>query len=138
MEHLLKKYSWHKSYLEIARIIGNHSYAENLKVGAILVKDGRIISTGYNGTPHGFDNICEIDGVTKPNVLHAESNAIAKCARSVESSEDSILYTCASPCIECAKLIIQAGIIEVYYSQFYRSQAGLDLLTEAKIYHELI
>ena len=112
MEHSSKKeIKWHKTYLKIAELIGNHSYAERKKVGAILVKDSRIISTGFNGTPSGFDNTCEtFSGGTKKEVLHAESNAIAKCARSVESAEGSILYTTLSPCFNCAKLVIQSGI----------------------------
>lgn len=137
MEHLSKSSDWHKTYLEIAKLIANHSHANRKKVGAILVKAGRIISTGYNGTPSGFDNNCEIDGVTKPEVLHAESNAIAKCAKSVESSEGAILYVTLSPCFECCKLIIQSGIKEVYYSEIYRDPSGLDLLKKANIHYDL-
>lgn len=125
--------NWNITYLEIAKLISYHSKAERKKVGAILVKDGRIISTGYNGTPSGFDNACEIDGTTKPEVLHAESNAIAKCAKSTENSNDSILYVTLSPCIECAKLIIQCGIKEVYYLEKYRESDGLELLQKANI-----
>lgn len=138
MEHLSKSNNWHKTYLEIAQLIGNHSYAERKKVGAIIVKAGRIISTGYNGTPSGFDNICEVNGTTKPEVLHAESNAIAKCAKSVESSEGSVLYVTLSPCFECCKLIIQSGIKEVYFSEMYRDPSGLELLSKANIYYEFI
>lgn len=129
---------WHGTFLHIAHLIGQHSYCERSKVGAILVKDNRIISIGYNGTPSGFDNTCEIDGVTKPEVLHAESNTISKCARSTESSEGSILYVTLSPCLECAKLIIQSGIKEVYYNDAYRDTKGLELLTKAGIKHEAI
>lgn len=139
MELLSKNNSdWNITYLEIAKLIGQHSKAVRRKVGAILVKDGRIISTGYNGTPSGFDNQCEEFGVTKPEVLHAESNAISKCARSTESSEDASLFVTLSPCIECAKLIIQCGIVAVYYSETYRDTSGLDLLTKANIYHAKI
>lgn len=137
-----KELSWHQSYLRIAKEIASHSYAERNKVGAILVKEGRIISTGYNGTPSGFDNVCEKDGIlgreTKPEVLHAESNAIAKCAKSVESSDGSVLYVTLSPCFECSKLIIQSGIIAVYYSDMYRDQGGLYLLQMAGITHKFI
>ena len=134
----LLKNSWHVTYLKIAELIGEHSKAERKKVGAILVKAGRIISTGYNGTPSGFDNNCEENGKTKPEVLHAESNAIAKCARSTESSEGSVLYVTLSPCLECAKLIIQCGIKEVYFSELYRNTDGLDLLKKAKIKYEQV
>lgn len=130
--------NWDKTYMEIANLIGSHSKAERRKVGCILVLAGRIISTGYNGTPAGFDNTCEIDGVTKPEVLHAESNAIAKCARSTESCEGSSLYVSLSPCLECAKLIIQSGIIAVFYQEAYRDKSGLYLLTKADIHHEQI
>ena len=125
---------WLSSYMEIAYIISKHSYAKKKQVGAIIVKDLRIISTGYNGTPSGFPNACEDEqGITYPEVLHAESNAISKCAKSTESSEDSILFVTLSPCLECAKLIIQCGIKEVYYSQQYRDTRGIDLLNKAKI-----
>ena len=127
------KEKWPSTYMSIAKLIAEHSYAERQKVGAILVKDNRIISTGYNGTPSGFDNACEIHGVTKPEVLHAESNAISKCAKSSESSEGSVLYVTLSPCLECAKLIIQSGISEVYFSERYRDDAGLSLLIKANI-----
>lgn len=125
--------NWHNTYIKIAELISFHSKAEKKKVGAILVKDKRIISIGINGTPSGFDNTCEIDGVTKREVLHAESNCISKCAKSNESSEGSVLYTTVSPCFECAKLIIQCGIIEVYYKEKYHDLTGLDLLTKANI-----
>lgn len=129
---------WHITYLKIADLISEHSKAERRKVGAILVKAGRIISTGYNGTPSGFDNNCEENGKTKPEVLHAESNAIAKCAKSTESSEHSTLYVTISPCLECAKLIIQCGIKEVYFKELYRETSGLDLLKKAKVKYEQI
>jgi dCMP deaminase len=127
------KNNWHKTFLEIAKLISYHSKAKNNKVGCVLVKDNKIISIGYNGTPHGFSNICEINGVTKKEVLHAESNCISKCAKSTESSYNSILYVTLSPCIECAKLIIQSGIKEVYFFEQYRDDAGLKLLKKANI-----
>ena len=135
IESLLK---WHNTFMKIAGIISNHSYAKRSKVGAILVKDKRIISIGYNGTPHGFNNTCEMKNETKKEVLHAESNCITKCAKSNESSENSILYVTLSPCIECAKLIIQSGIKEVYFKEKYRDDSGLKLLLKAKIkYYEV-
>lgn len=134
MEHSLRILKWHETYLDIARNIAYMSHAQIKKVGCILVKDQRIISTGYNGTPNGFDNCCEEDSIkTKPEVLHAESNAIAKCAKSTESSLNSILYTTLSPCFDCAKLIIQAGISEVYYRETYRNISGIQLLIKANI-----
>lgn len=128
----------HKSWMNVALEIASNSYANRSKVGAILVKDGNIIAIGYNGTPSGFDNSCEDwngtrGNYTKPEVLHAESNAIAKCARSVHSSQGSHLYVTLSPCFECAKLIIQAGITEVYYAEEYRNIQGIELLRKAKI-----
>ena len=103
------------SYLEMAAIWAQNSYCKRRKVGALLVKDRMIISDGYNGTPSGFENICEEDGVTKPYVLHAEANAITKVAKSGNSSEGATLYVTASPCLECSKLIIQSGIKRVVY-----------------------
>ena len=103
-------------------------------MGALLVKDKSIISDGYNGTPSGFENVCEDEnGATKPYVLHAEANAITKVAKSNNSSNGATLYVTASPCIECAKLIIQAGIKRVVYSDLYRSADGIDLLKKAGI-----
>ncbi len=123
-----------KRYLRMARIWAENSYCNRRKVGAILVKDQMIISDGYNGTPAGFENICEDDnGITKPYVLHAEANAISKVARSGNSSEGSTLYITASPCLECSKLIIQAGIKRVVYNDLYRIQDGLDVLRRAGI-----
>jgi dCMP deaminase len=125
--------NWHNTYLEIAELIGRHSKAERNKVGAILVKSNRIISIGFNGTPSGFDNACEIENITKPEVLHAESNCISKCAKSTESSEGATLYVTLSPCFECAKLIIQCGIKEVYFTKKYRKDDGIELLKKANI-----
>jgi len=123
----------------MAYIWSENSYCERRRVGAILVKDQMIISDGYNGTPSGFDNICEDEnGRTYPYVLHAEANAISKVAKSNNSSLDSTLYVTSSPCIECAKLIIQAGIKRVVYAEKYRLEDGLDLLKKADIELEFI
>ena len=121
------------SYLEMAEIWAQNSYCKRRKVGALLVKDRMIISDGYNGTPSGFENVCEEDGVTKPYVLHAEANAITKVAKSGNSSEGATLYVTASPCMECAKLIIQSGIRRVVYRDEYRITDGIDLLRRAGI-----
>ena len=121
------------SYLEMAQIWAQNSYCKRRKVGALLVKDRMIISDGYNGTPSGFENICEEDGVTKPYVLHAEANAITKVAKSGNSSEGATLYVTASPCLECSKLIIQSGIKRVVYRDEYRITDGIDLLRRAGI-----
>ena len=120
-------------YLAMARIWSLNSYCVRRQVGALMVKDKMIISDGYNGTPSGFENVCEDGDVTKPYVLHAEANAITKIARSHNSSDGSTLYVTASPCIECAKLIIQAGIKRVVYSEKYRLEEGIELLKRAGI-----
>ncbi len=121
-------------YLRMARIWAENSYCVRRKVGALLVKDRMIISDGYNGTPAGFENVCEnSEGLTKPYVLHAEANAITKVARSNNSSEGSTLYITASPCLDCAKLIIQAGIRRVVFNELYRITDGIDLLKRAGI-----
>jgi dCMP deaminase len=125
--------NWHNTYIEIAETISKHSKAERKKVGAVLVKNNRIISIGYNGTPSGFDNTCEENGITKKEVIHAESNCITKCARSNESSDGSSLYVTLSPCMECSKLIIQSGIKEVFYKEEYRDTDGIKLLNKANI-----
>lgn len=118
----------------MARIWAENSYCERRQVGALIVKEKMIISDGYNGTPSGFENICEDDdNITKPYVLHAEANAITKVAKSNHNSNGSTLYVTASPCIECSKLIIQAGIVRVIYSEKYRLTDGIDLLKRAKI-----
>jgi len=123
----------HESYMNIAKEIAKRSYAKRLKVGALIVKDNRIISDGYNGMPYNFTNICETNGKTNIEVLHAETNAITKIAKTTLSSEDSTLYVTESPCIECAKLIIQSGIKTVYFESRYRIIDGLDLLKKASI-----
>lgn len=123
-----------RRYLRMATIWSENSYCCRRKVGALIVKDKMIISDGYNGTPSGFPNICESeDGVTFPFVLHAEANAITKVARSNNSSEGSTLYVSTSPCMECSKLIIQAGIKRVVFSDIYRITDGLDLLRDAGV-----
>ncbi|WP_303339137.1 dCMP deaminase family protein [uncultured Duncaniella sp.] len=123
-----------RRYLRMAKIWAENSYCERRKVGAIIVKDKMIISDGYNGTPVGFENICEDDsGSTKPYVLHAEANAITKVARSNNSSAGSTLYVTASPCLECAKLIIQSGIKRVVFHELYRITDGIDLMIRAGI-----
>ena len=138
-------------YMEVAKTFANLSSAKRLQVGAIVVKDDRIISIGYNGTPTGWDNCCEecCDGggpvgagcyhdhctgpKTKPEVIHAESNAISKLARSSESGEGATMFITHAPCMDCAKLIYQSGISEVYYSTDYRSSDGLDFLQKSGI-----
>ena len=123
-----------RSYLEMASVWARNSYCKRRQVGALLVKDRMIISDGYNGTPSGFENVCEDEtGATKPYVLHAEANAITKVAKSGNSSDGSTLYVTASPCLECAKLIIQAGIKRVVYKDEYRLTDGIDLLKRAGI-----
>ena len=123
-----------KRYLRMARIWSENSYCRRRQVGALIVKEKMIISDGYNGTPSGFPNVCEDeDDVTYPYVLHAEANAITKVARSNNSSEGSTLYVTASPCVECAKLIIQAGIRRVVFSELYRITDGIDLLKRAGV-----
>lgn len=121
-------------YLRMAFTWAENSYCKRRQVGALLVKDKMIISDGFNGTPSGFDNICEDENdVTHPYVLHAEANAITKVACSNNSSEGSTLYVTTSPCMECSKLIIQAGIKRVVYSELYRIHDGIDLLKKAGI-----
>ena len=123
-----------KRYLRMAAVWAENSYCKRRQVGALIVKDQMIISDGYNGTPAGFENICEDENnVTKPYVLHAEANAISKVAQSGNSSKDATLYVTASPCLECAKLIIQAGIKRVVYRDAYRLTDGIDLLRRAGI-----
>lgn len=121
-------------YLRMARIWAENSYCRRRQVGALVVKDKMIISDGYNGTPSGFENVCEDEtGTTFPYVLHAEANAITKLARSSNNSDGATLYVTASPCIECSKLIIQAGIRRVVYAEKYRLTDGIDLLKKAGV-----
>lgn len=121
-------------YLQMADIWSQNSYCKRRQVGALLVKDQMIISDGYNGTPSGFENICEDeDNQTKPYVLHAEANAITKVAKSGNSSDGATLYVTSSPCLECSKLIIQAGIKRVVFTESYRLEDGINLLKRANI-----
>ena len=123
-----------RRYLRMARIWAENSYCTRRKVGALIVKDKMIISDGYNGTPSGFENVCELDdGTTKPYVLHAEANAITKIAKSGNNSDGATLYVTASPCLECSKLIIQSGIRRVVYCENYRLTDGIDLLRRAGV-----
>lgn len=129
-----KRKKYDTKYLEMAQIWSELSHAKRTKVGAILVKDNTIIADGYNGTPQGFENDCEDEqNTTKWYVLHAEANAILKVARSTQSSEDSTLYVTLSPCKECAKLIVQAGIKRVLYISEYRDTTGVEFLQQSGI-----
>ncbi len=130
MEDSEKQRLLDERYIRMARIWGENSYCKRRRVGALIVKEKMIISDGYNGTPSGFENICEDEnGRTKPYVLHAEANAITKVARSNNSSDGATLYVTCSPCIECAKLIIQSGIRRVVFSELYHNTDGIDLLS---------
>ena len=129
-----KQTEYDKRYLEMAKIWAKNSYCKRRQVGALIVKGKMIISDGYNGTPSGFENICEDENKkTKPYVLHAEANAITKVAKSNNSSEGATLYVTTSPCMECSKLIIQSGIKRVVFNDKYRIEEGLRLLERAKI-----
>lgn len=129
-----KQYNLDARYIRMAQIWAENSYCERRKVGALIVKDKMIISDGYNGTPSGFENVCEDDeGKTKAYVLHAEANAITKVAKSHNNSNGATLYVTTSPCIECAKLIIQSGIKRVVYTEPYRIDDGIQLLKRANI-----
>lgn len=129
-----KQLQFDRRYLEMAQIWAQNSYCKRRQVGALIVQGKMIISDGYNGTPSGFENICEDENnKTKPYVLHAEANAITKVAKSSNSSENATLYVTTSPCLECAKLIIQAGIRRVVFCQKYRIEDGLRLLERAGI-----
>lgn len=131
---MTKQDKFDERYLRMAQIWAENSYCKRRQVGALVVKNKMIISDGYNGTPSGFDNVCEDENnVTYPYVLHAEANAITKLARSHNNSEGSTLYVTSSPCIECAKLIIQAGIKRVVYGEKYRLDEGINLLQKAGI-----
>lgn len=128
-QHLLDQ-----RYLKMADIWAQNSYCKRRQVGALIVKDKMIISDGYNGTPSGFENVCEDENnQTKPYVLHAEANAITKVAKSGNSSDGATLYVTSSPCLECSKLIIQAGIKRVVFTESYRLEDGINLLKRAGI-----
>ena len=129
-----KRLRYDRAYLRLAKNWALLSYCERKKVGAIIVKDGVIISDGYNGTPSGFDNFCESDnGETHWYVLHAEANAILKVAKSTNNANGSTLYLTHSPCKECSKMILQAGIIRVVFNEKYKDPAGLDFLNSAGV-----
>ena len=129
-----KQLQFDRSYLDMAQIWARNSYCKRRQVGALIVKDRMIISDGYNGTPSGFENICEDEtGHTKPYVLHAEANAITKIAKSGNSSEGATMYVTTAPCLECSKLIIQAGIKRLVYRDNYRITDGIDLLKVVEI-----
>ena len=117
-----------RAHLEVAKIYGQLSTATRLKVGCIIVKDDRIISIGYNGMPSGGSNVCEEDGHTKPEVFHAETNAISKLAKSTESGQGAYMFCTFAPCVDCAKLILQSGIKEFHFEHRYKSNTGLDLI----------
>ena len=126
-------------FMKMTELVAGQSYCKRAQVGAVIVKDGNVIAIGYNGTPSGWPNICEDDsGRTREEVLHAESNAIAKCARSVSSSDGAHLYVTHSPCVDCAKLIIQAGIGKVFYKVTYRDLRGIGMLIMHGIYCEQV
>ena len=134
MEQEIKQKLLDQRYLKMAMIWAQNSYCKRRKVGALIVKDKMIISDGYNGTPSGFENICEDENNnTKPYVLHAEANAITKVAKSGNSSDGATHYVTSSPCLECSKLIIQAGIKRVVFTENYRLEDGINLLKRAKI-----
>lgn len=139
IEQMDKQHEIDKRYLRMAAIWAENSYCQRRQVGALIVKDQMIISDGYNGTPAGFENVCEdADGLTKPYVLHAEANAITKVAASSNSSKGATIYVTSAPCIECAKLIIQSGIRRVVYSEKYRTEEGCELLRRANVETEYI
>ncbi len=134
-----KQLQFDKSYLRMAQVWAQNSYCRRRQVGALIVKDRSIISDGYNGTPSGFENVCEDEnGFTKPYVLHAEANAITKMAKSNNSSQGATLYVTAAPCMECSKLIIQSGIKRVVFRDSYRLTDGLELMKRAGIVVEQI
>jgi dCMP deaminase len=134
-----KQVQFDRRYLEMARIWAQNSYCKRRQVGALIVKEKMIISDGYNGTPSGFENVCEDENYkTKPYVLHAEANAITKVAKSNNSSDGATLYITTSPCMECAKLIIQSGIRRVVYCDRYHTGDGIELLKKAAIQLEYI
>lgn len=129
-----KQLQFDKSYLEMATVWAKNSYCKRRQVGALIVKNRMIISDGYNGTPSGFDNVCEDEsGKTLAYVLHAEANAITKIAKSGNNSEGATMYVTTAPCLECSKLIIQAGIKRLVYRDSYRITDGIDLLKKVGV-----
>jgi len=128
------KKKWIDAYYNVAKIFADLSYAERLKVGAVIVKDHRILSTGFNGTPSGWDNVCEdANNKTKPEVLHAEENAILRLARDGDSGKDATMFLTHCPCINCSRMIYACGIKEVYYKEDYRSTDGVDFLIKCGV-----
>ena len=128
------KTKFEKMYMEIAETVSKMSYAKRLQVGAIVVKDNRIISIGYNGQPAGWDNNCEDENnKTKPEVIHAEANSIMKLASSNESGKGAVMFLTHAPCIDCAKLIYGSGIVQVYYKHKYRDQSGVEFLKKCNV-----
>lgn len=122
------------AHMKAAHTYADLSYCERLKVGCIIVKDDKVISIGYNGTPPGWENVCECEnGISKPEVLHAEANAISKLASSNESCNGAVIFCTAAPCVECAKLIVQSKAKEVYFGTFYKNTDGLDFLNKSGI-----
>ena len=134
----MPRISIHQVYMRTAYEFAQLSYANRRKVGCIIVKNNQVISFGYNGTPHGFNNQCEYNNKTKSEVLHAESNAIMKVAKSTMSCHEGYLYTTTCPCFDCAKLIIQVGINKVYYREDYKDMRGIELLDKANVKYEKI
>ena len=132
------KQKWIDAYMDTAKRFAELSSATRLKVGACVVKEHRIISIGYNGTPSGWDNECEVDGTTKDEVVHAEANAIIKLARDGESGKDASIFITHAPCIHCSKMIQGAGIKEVYYSVEYRDDSGVKFLEKSGLKVEKI
>jgi dCMP deaminase len=122
------------AYMKAAEVFADLSHAKRLKVGAIVVKDDRIISIGYNGTPSGWDNVCEDENYrTIPEVIHAEANAIAKLAKSQESGEDSTMFITHAPCVDCSKLIYSSGVKKIYFKNYYRDPSGLEFLKKCGV-----
>lgn len=134
------KEKFKQAFMDVAERFAQLSHAERAKVGAIIVKEGRIISIGYNGMPEGMDNVCEVDGVTKAEVIHAEANAFAKLVKSNESGAGADMFVTHFPCIHCAKQIVQSGISKVYYGRDYKANVGSghDLLDAAGIETEKV
>jgi len=124
------------AHMRVAEVYSQLSYCKRLKVGSIAVKDDRIISIGYNGTPSGWENVCETDNVTNPEVLHSEANLLTKLAKSSESAIGASVFITHAPCIECAKLLYQSGIVAVYYRSEYRDIKGVEFLKKCKIHVE--
>jgi dCMP deaminase len=132
------KPQWKRAHMQVAQVYAENSYCVRRKVGCIIVKNDSVISIGINGTPPGDENVCEIDGVTKPTVLHAEANALTKLAKSTQSSEGASAFITLAPCLDCAKMLFGSGIVHVYYREDYRDRAGIDFLVERGVSVEQI